>query len=201
MPSLDSMPTSLRVKAGKEIESEVMDCLNTSYSKFGYDLIPSSTYEDTKEKTDCWQLTKSGKRVRSAIKGRFSKNDILIAMRDPFYGFEHEGTNVGRDVLYEYFQYITLSKDKETIRVASGKAIHTIYKSIWQELLDLKLDINMKESPYNKGWPLKLLRSEKHEGCEIWLHFDRFDGHPKLLGFIPPSILKEGKEIKYHKFV
>jgi hypothetical protein len=59
----------------------------------------------------------------------------------------------------------------------------------------------MKESPYNKGWPLKLLRSEKHEGCEIWLHFDRFDGHPKLLGFIPPSILKEGKEIKYHKFV
>lgn len=198
---LDAKPSSYRYKVCKTLEEEVIDCLNTHYKEHNYDLTPSSNQEDRKDKIDCWQKSSTGKLLPSAVKVRFSRNDILVAMRDPFYGFDHEDTTMGRDMLQEYFQYITLSPDQETIRVASGKKIHAICQDIWQELEDKNLDIQMTEPPYNKGKAVKLLRSEKHEGCEIWLHFDRSSGRPKLLGFIPPSLLKENKEIKYHKFL
>jgi len=198
---LDAMHASARVAYGLEKEDQIRECLNTHYGHLGYDLLPSSQYEDTNEKTDCWQKGKADKRLRSAIKVRVSKNDILVALRDPFYGFEHEDTKVGRDVLYEYFQYITLSKDEELIRVASGKVIHKISLDLIQEILDTIGDINIKKSPYNKGVPVKVLSSEKHSNCEVWLHYDRKSGRPKLLGFIPPALLKENKEIKYHKFI
>lgn len=199
--TIDSMPTKARVNYGKEKEGQVMKCLNDNYSHLGYNLVPGSFYEDCSEKTDCWQLTPSGKKLRSAIKARVSKNDILVAIRDPFYGVNNEETKIGRDVLYEYFQYITLSQDGQTIRVASGKAIHKICKNLWEEFISLVGDIDMTKHPYNKARPMNLLRSEIHSGCELWLHYDRWKGQPKILGFIPPSILKEGKEIKYHKLI
>lgn len=201
MIQLDAKSSAYRYKVGKTIEEEVINCLNTHYSHHNYNLVPSSDKEDRKEKVDCWQKLPNGELLPSAIKARFSKNDILVAMRDPFYGFDHEDTTIGRDMLREYFQYITLSPDQTTIRVASGKRIHAICEHLWKELKAKNLDIKMNEPPYNKGKAVKLLCSEKYEGCEIWLHFDRSSGRPKLLGFIPPSLLKENKEIKYHKFM
>lgn len=199
--SIDSMPTQSRVSYGKEKEDQVIKCLNENYSDMGYNLVPGSFMEDCNEKTDCWQITASGKKLRSAIKARVSKNDILVAMRDPFYGNSHPETKIGRDVLYEYFQYITLSQDGETIRVASGKSIHKICNQIWDEWMQEAGDIDMSSHPYNKARPINLLKSKSKPGCELWLHYDRWKGQPKILGFIPPSILKENKEIKYHKFI
>lgn len=95
---IDSKPVSVRVSYGKEKEDQIMKCLNEKYASHGYNLVPSSFFEDCKEKTDCWQLTKSGKKYRSAIKARVSKNDILVAMRDPFYGVNDPETVIGRDV-------------------------------------------------------------------------------------------------------
>jgi hypothetical protein len=199
--NIDSMPTATRVTYGKEKEGLVMKCLNEHYSAHGYNLVPGSFFEDCKEKTDCWQLTATGGKLRSAIKARVSKNDILVAMRDPFYGISHKETVVGRDVLFEYFQYITLSQDGGTIRVANGKVIHRICNSLWAEFLEQVGDIDMSAHPYNKARPLRLLKSSVVPGCELWLHYDRWKGQPKILGFIPPTNLKEHKEIKYHKFI
>lgn len=198
---IDSSPTIDRVNYGKEKEEQILKCLNEHYSSHGYNLVAGTFFEDCKEKTDCWQLTKTGRRYRSAIKARVSKNDILVAMRDPFYGNEHEETQIGRDMQFEYFQYITLSKDESTIRVARGKTIHKICGILWEEFLDNVGDVNMTVHPYNKARPHKLLSSEVYPGCEIWLHYDRWKGQPKILGFIPPTLLKEGKEIKFHKFI
>lgn len=198
---IDSKPTSVRVNYGKEKEDQVMKCLNERYASHGYNLVPSSFFEDCKEKTDCWQLTKSGKKYRSAIKARVSKNDILVAMRDPFYGVNDPDTVIGRDVLVEYFQYITLSKDGETIRVANGRVIHQMCNVLWEEFLEKVGDIKLTEPPYNNGKAVKIMTSAVYPGCELWLHHDRWKGQPKILGFIPPSILKEGKEIKYHKLI
>jgi hypothetical protein len=146
-------------------------------------------------------MTKSGKRFRSAIKARVSKNDILVAMRDPFYGINHEGTKIGRDVLMEYFQYITLSQDGETIRVANGKVIHQVCGVLWEEFLEKVGDIDVTKPPYLSARAMKIMDSSVYPGCQLWLHHDRWDGHPKILGFIPTNILKVGKEIKYHKLI
>lgn len=198
---IDSQAPRARVDFGKTKEAQVISCLNTHYADHGYNLMPGSFVEDCKEKTDCWQVSKSNKKYRSAIKARVSKNDILIAMRDPFYGETNDKTVIGRDVLVEYFQYITLSKDGETIRVAKGKTIHTMCGILWEEFLDLVGDFDPTKPPYNKNRPVKLMSSDIYKGCEIWLHFDRWKGQPKILGFIPPEILKVGKEIKFHKFI
>lgn len=201
MTTIDSLPTSARVSYGKSKEEQVINCLNTYYGNQGYNLVPGSFYEDCTEKTDCWQIAKSGKKYRSAIKARVSKNDILVAMRDPFYGVSNEATVTGRDVLNEYFQYITLSQDGGTIRVANGKVIHQMCNILWEEFLDKVGDVDISKPPYNKNRPVRLMKSEVYPGCELWLHFDRWKGQPKILGFIPPSILKVGKEIKFHKFI
>lgn len=201
MSTFDSQPTSVRVALGKELEEKVLRCLNEDYAHHGYNLFPSTFVEDCEEKTDCWQVTKSGKKYRSAIKVRKSKNDILVCMRDPFYGVNHSESVVGRDMLYEYFQYITLSKDGSTIRVASGKAIHLISNVMWEEFLDEVGDIDITRPPYNRGGPVKLLSSKMYPGCEMWLHFDRWKGQPKILGFVPTNVLKPDKEIKFHKFI
>lgn len=199
--TLDEMAPKERVSFGKEKEDVILNCLNKHYKSHGYNLIPGTSMQDRKEKTDCWQVTPSGKKLRSAIKARVSKNDILVAMRDPFYGVKNEETVVGRDVLYEYFQYITLSKDGETIRVANGKVIHKICEDLWQEFLDKVGDIDLSKSPYNSRPSMKILSSEKYPGCELWLHKDKWSYKPKILGFIPPSTLKENKEIKFHKLI
>ena len=198
---IDSLAPGERVAFGKSKEELVISCLNTHYSSHGYNLVPSNFFEDCKEKTDCWQMTKSGKRFRSAIKARVSKNDILICMRDPYYGEEDERTVVGRDVLNEYFQYITLSKDGETIRVANGRVIHKMCGVLWEEFLERVGNFDPTKPPYNKNRPQLLMCSDVYPGCQIWLHFDRWKGQPKILGFIPPDLLKEGKEIKFHKFI
>lgn len=198
---MDELHPQDRVAFGKVKEEQVLKCLNEHYAHHGYNLVPGSFFEDCKEKTDCWQLTKTGKRLRSAIKARVSKNDILVALRDPFYGVKHDGTVIGRDVLMEYFQYITLSKDGETIRVANGKVIHQMCDVLWEEFLERVVDIDVSKPPYNTARAIKLMTSSVYPGCELWLHHDRWDGHPKILGFIPPSILKEGKEIKFHKLI
>lgn len=198
---IDSLPPIDRVNQCKEKEWPIINCLNTHYADHGYNLALGNFFEDCVEKTDCWQLTKSGKRYRSAIKIRVSKDDILVCMRDPFYGVAHTETAIGRDVMLEYFQYITLSKDGETIRVAKGKVIHQICNILWEEFLDKIGDIDMTKHPYNKARPTLIMQSEVYPGCELWLHYDRWKGQPKLLGFIPPNMLKVNKEIKFHKFI
>lgn len=195
--TLDSKSPSQRVKYGVDLETMIIECLNNKYSDHGYNLQSSTHQEDCEEKVDCWQIGKNGKKYKSAIKVRISKDDILVSMRDPFYGLFHEDTKIGRDIVCEYFQYITLSKDGETIRVANGKTIHSICQAIWQELLDQKQDIDLSLSKKSR----LLLSSTSYPGCELWLHYDRWKGTPKILGFIPPSILKENKDIKYHKLI
>lgn len=202
MKDLASKPTYERVAYGIEKESQIIECLNNFYANEGYKLKPSSHVEDTKEKTDCWQETASGKFLRSAIKIRTTKNDILIALKDPFYGFNNEKTVTGRDVLIEYFQYITLSKDEKTIRVASGKLIHKISLNILEEARNVigEKDLDLKKAPFSKRAE-KILVSKIHPGCEVWYTRDPASWKPKLLGFIPPGTLKTGKEIKYHEFI
>lgn len=202
MKNLASKPAYERVAYGVEKESQIIECLNKYYSKDGYKLKPSSHVEDTKEKTDCWQETASGKFLRSAIKIRTTKNDILIALKDPFYGFNNEKTVTGRDVVLEYFQYITLSKDQKTIRVASGKLIHKISLKILDEAREIigENDLDLKNGRFSKRAE-KILSSKSFPGCEVWFARDPASWRPKLLGFIPPNVLKEGKEIKYHNFI
>lgn len=203
---MDSLPVAERVAIGKEWEPKVINCLNGTYSKYGYNLRESSFHEDCKEKTDCWQLAKSGKPLRSAIKVRLNKNgeletnktDILVALFDPFYGLDDERTKKGRDMVYEYFMYISLIKD--WIRVANGKKIHEICDAMWNDFLPQAQKKFRTEADVNRvGWVSRLYQSPVYPGCEIWLHHDAKSKKPKLLGFVKPSALDK-KDLRTHKY-
>lgn len=190
--NIDSMPTNDRVSFGKEKETTVISCLNNRYSSFGYNLIPSSFQEDCNDKIDCWQIQNEQK-YPVCIKTRTSKDDILVSMFDPFFGINNTLTKIGRDFSQVYAYYITMSKDEKTIRVANGKRIHSICLDIWNEFVSTDQELVHSMEELN---PRELLDSEKYSGCQLWLHYDRFKCTPKILAFIPPTVL--GKDCRFH---
>jgi len=183
---LDSQPTAVRVKKGKEEEAKVYDCL----LEHGLKLEEANQHDDCVGKTDAFWLTASGKRHRVAIKIRESKEDILVAVRDPYYGPDDPRTVIGRDMKYEYKFYVTRSPDKTLLRVANGARVHEIVNDMLDELIEKKWAIQ-------RYIPMK---SEKHPGCELRLHEDSWSKKPKILAFIKPSYLRTGKEIKYYPY-
>jgi hypothetical protein len=195
--TIDTMSFQERVVYGKAKEDQIRKCLNENYE--GFNLQAATFSEDCEDKTDCWQVEGEEKR-RVAIKVRATKQDILACLWEPFWGTMDKRTKRGRDMLTEYAWYITLSPDEKTIRVALGSVLHKIYNEMWGEWLAKVGDMcdHIKsEQLYKK----KILASVKHPDCELWLHRDRKNNRPKVLGFIPPSYLKEGEEINYYPFL
>lgn len=196
--SVNTLATKDRVRIGKEKETEIFDWL---VEQCNYPLKPSSFHEDCNEKTDCWLIPKSGKPLRCAIKARMPKkkeyDDILVALRDPYYGENDSRTVVGRDVKVEYDgAYFCLSNDGVTIRAVHGPTMHQIAVDLWEEVAP-KVKAGVKTDRNN----VLLLRSEKHPGCQVWFTRDAHDNHPKILGFIPPKYLKSLKKLKNHVMV
>jgi hypothetical protein len=198
---MDNLFVGERVAIGKDWEKRITTCLKNHY---GIDLLDSTTHEDRIEKTDRWFLGQNGKKYRCAIKVRLDKNknieenkkDMLIALRDPFYGINSERTVIGRDVKVPYSMFISLADGQ--IRIAYGKRIKEITNLMWEEYLEKNGDFVPSERGFR---PILLLNSKKQEGCQIWLHFDRDTRKPKLLAFIPPQILEPTNHIKYLKFI
>lgn len=198
---MDKLHVGERVAIGRDWESKITNCLTKYY---GYKLLDSSFHEDCREKTDCWFVSSSGVQHRCAVKVRLDKNgnleqkkkDILIALRDPFYGIDSPKTIIGRDVLYEYAMYISMADNY--IRVVNGKSINKITNLIWQEYVEEFADF----VPQLSGYGARLmLNSKSVPRAQIWLHHDKRSRHPKLLGFIPPDILKSPSQIKLHKYI
>lgn len=192
---MDALPTKARVKLGFKQEDR---CFNYCNEELKFGLEESTENEDCIEKTDCWKTSKSGKKFRVAIKtrldkdGKLAKNrkDILVALFDPYYGVGDPRTKVGRDMLYEYGMY--LSAISGQLRNANGKVIHNICSDLYKEFLERVKNY----IPLERGSkPKHLMDSFIHDGCQIWLHYDAFDHHPKLLGFVSPDILVPKKEI------
>src|SRR3989344_7572250 len=69
-----------------------------------------------------------------AFKGRATKEDILIAVRDPWSGPIDPENYIGRDMQVKYLFYFSLSPDANIIRVAKGDIVHSICEEMWQEL-------------------------------------------------------------------
>ena len=115
----DECDISTRVARGKNEEAKCLECLRL----YGWKLENATYQEDKYEKTDAfWIDPITSKRERCAIKIRDTKNDILVAVRDPWYGESNKSTVIGRDMKYEYKYYITRSLDKKTLRIEIGRA-------------------------------------------------------------------------------
>lgn len=197
---MNYLPVKKRVDIGKNLEDKVRNWLNDTC--VGYHLIESTHNEDCNEKTDCWQVAKSGKLHRVAIKVRLNqcglleneKTDILVCLAEPFYGVGHPENKVGRDMQYGYSMYI--SAIRGCVRVAKGDVVHKLVKETYQEaLLDDKFN---KYKPRYRGTGCKKMFYSDATKCSIWLNYDAETGIPKLLVFIPPEILVLNKEIKIH---
>lgn len=175
----DEYDIKTRVARGKSEEAKCLECLRN----YGWVLENANSKEDRFEKTDAfWIDPETKERHRIAVKVRDTKNDILVAVRDPWFGLDHPNTVMGRDVKYEYKYYITRSVDKTKLRIASGKRIHQI------------IDEMMKEAE-ESNWKFPL-NSNLHLGCQLRYHVDRYSGLPKILGFVNPNYL-EADEIMY----
>ena len=188
---MDHLSINKRLEIGKGWEERVRDDLNLNYK---YNLKESTFHEDCREKTDCWYISKSGEPLRSAIKVRLNrdglleqkKTDILVALFDPFYGLNHPNTKKGRDMIYEYFLYISVVFKQH--RVIDGKRIHEICNGMLQEGLEYIEELK----PESRGYKSKLIfNSSKYYKCQIWLHYDAKTKIPKLLGFVNPNFLKK----------
>jgi len=187
---IDNKHISERVAFGKAEEDKIIWCM----AEHGFTLEKSSHKEDCKDKIDAWHVAKNGKRNKCAIKvrkGDKEKNDILIAVRDPWYGEEDERTKIGRDVITEYAFYITRNPEKTKIRVTNGKVISKIVNDMLAELKISNWNLNEKNN---------VMVSSNYQGCQLRYHRDAWKGHPKILGFINPIYLKEGKEIVFYDY-
>jgi hypothetical protein len=187
---LDARPTKQRVDDGIATENHVVRVL---VEKYNFPLEDVSAHEDMVNKTDrLFRHPRSGRRDRVAVKSRDTQNDILVAVRDPWKGPNNPHEQIGRDMLVPYYLYITVSKDRKTIRVAHGKAIHDICNGMMEELAA-------------SGWCLdgdcRIFDSERHRGCQLRYHIDRFYGHAKILAFIPPHCASLKNKIKYYKML
>ena len=153
---MDHLSINKRLEIGKGWEERVRDDLNLNYK---YNLKESTFHEDCREKTDCWYISKSGEPLRSAIKVRLNrdglleqkKTDILVALFDPFYGLNHPNTKKGRDMIYEYFLYISVVFKQH--RVIDGKRIHEICNGMLQEGLEYIEELK----PESRGYKSKLI--------------------------------------------
>jgi hypothetical protein len=184
--SLNEQAVSIRIEIGIDKENEIRCCLNKYYK---FNLVPSTSTDDRIHKTDCYFDGKKDCPV--AIKGRFSGgNDILVALRDPWHGFDDPRTKIGRDIVKPYKLYICLSKDHTIIRVIKGSRIYEICEDMLGELANREWKIS-RDNP---------MFSEKHEGCQIRCFPDAYTKQSKLAGFIPQSYFKRN-EIRCYDFV
>jgi len=184
----DHLPPHERVQRNLSEEKACVDCLNNFLIKKRQFLIRANSFEDKTNKTDAFLVDLGNEQDKSrpcAIKVRTSggdKDDILVAVRDPWYGEGDSRSKIGRDVLVDYHWYITRNNAKTILRVAKGRVIHEMVDKLFEEWIDRGYEIKPE---------MKKMHSEKIVGCVMQMHRDRHDGHHKMLAFIPPNILKK----------
>lgn len=176
---LNSQPTQVRVRKGEEAEERICECLNIQY---GWNLKKASFSENARKKIDRWLPGKSGD-IPVQVKGRATGEDILYCLYEPFYGIDNENTKPGRDAKGEFKIYICLSG--ETIRVVKVEAMRRIIAEV--------------ESEWVEGGCKRYFASEKHPGCEIRQHNDKWNGRPKVLCFLNVEAFDQGKDIQFYR--
>ncbi len=175
---INEKPPHERVKVGKKNEKRVINCLNKHHN---WNLEEAPREEDRIEKVDCYEVSKTGKRLAAQVKTRVSGDDILVDIFEPYYGLDDDRTKKGRDTQRDYDLYICLSKDGKTIRVVNGKALKRMLKKLANKWKSEKCRL-----PFTFD-----------NDCEFKWHRDRWSGVPKLLCFIPPEVFKINTEITF----
>ena len=89
---INEKPPSERVKVGKKNEKRVINCLNKYHN---WNLVEATREEDRIEKVDCYEVSKTGKRLAAQVKTRVSGDDILVDIFEPYYGLDDDRTKKG----------------------------------------------------------------------------------------------------------
>jgi len=178
---LNELSPKTRVKRGEKIEDEICECLNEHY---GFGLEKASFVENTRKKIDRFIQGKTG-RIPVQVKGRFSGDDILYDLYEPYCGIGDPRTKPGRDHKGEFKVYICLSKDRRIIRVVNVESMRAIIGEI--------------ENEWSASGHKLPFFSEKHPGCELRWHEDQWSGTPKVLCFLNTDVFKPNKDIKFYE--
>lgn len=190
--SIDQLGFYERVAIGTSIEERVVRCLN---EKYGWNLHKSTFEEDTEMKIDYIERSK-GLPLKVQAKSRESECgfDFLYDLYEPWRGSIEE-SDVGRDHKSDFDLYICLSKDKEWIRVVSGKAMKRIVLEAEAEWKSQGCRFPNVTRKGKRFW-----NSEKYDGVQFWLHRDAKNKRLKVLAFVPEHSFgpKELKKYKMH---
>ena len=186
---IDTLGFYERVAIGTGIEQQIVECLNRNY---GYRLEKSSFEEDTEQKIDF--IERGTRTIKAQIKSRESGSDLLYDLYEPWRGSIEE-SDIGRDQKSNFDIYICLSKDKQWIRIALGKAMKNIINTAHEEWLTQGCQFPNKTRNGKTYW-----NSKQFSGLQFWLHRDAKNRRLKVLAFIPESLF-DSKSFKRYRMV
>jgi hypothetical protein len=173
-----------RVRQGKKAENRILRQLCEVHKQNAY---ATSEQMDMGDKIDCiWEI--NGRKLLSAIKTRTTGRDFGLCIYEPFYAWDHALNKMGRDLKGNYVFMLMESEDHTQFYVGNGKLLKHIACQVRDEC---------KATGYTPV-PKKPFRSSLYPGVEIRFKTDSCNGRPKLIVYIPPTVL--GKYCKVFDF-
>jgi hypothetical protein len=145
----------------------------------GLPILEASEFEDKERKVDRWIAYPTGK-VALQIKYREVGEDLLFEVYDKWFGWDHVGNKLGRDMFGDAKEYAVLLADRKTVvMVPTQLAKDTVAK--------------MVEAAKSGDWTVKglyssTLRYYAHGlKLELKVQKDPGDGRQKMVAYIPAS--------------
>lgn len=177
-----------RVRHGRERERQIADALK---HQAGLPIEDASEHEDKHRKIDRW-IIRDGQPVALQIKYRETGEDLLFEVYDKFFGWDHAGNKVGRDMIGDAREYAVLLQDRETVVIvptAQAKALVNRMVDAAKELGFTHKSLTSETLVYNAHGKKLELKIQKDPG----------DGRPKMVAYIPASYFAAEHQAEVYK--
>ncbi len=143
------------------------------------------------------------------FKVRVSGHDLGIAYREPFCKFvdraynyflpadllePHDGDKPGRDMEGKYHYFVCLAPDEKVIRIANANVIKPMVQAVIDRWLESDFKVYSGNPFAHPEYPGVQIRHVVDQGKD---RSGRSRRYPKIIVYVRPEILADGKEIIY----
>lgn len=166
----------IRVQHGKERERQIARALK---EQAGLPIQEASDRDDKDRKVDRWIAYPTG-RVALQIKYRETGEDLLFEVYDKWFGWDHPGNKLGRDMQGIAKEYAVLLQDRKTIVIVPTEQAKAVING-------------MVEAAQSVGWTQETITGKtlryfsRGSRLELKVQRDPGDGRQKMVAYIPAS--------------
>lgn len=155
-----------------------------------------SDRDDRINKQDWTTQNGLGRRINAQFKSRITGNDILVCVKQPFYGFSDPRTQPGRDIVgTDISYYVTYPPLGDNILVSKANDVKETCAALEEELLERDGDLPFYSRKFTD--PYDPYKPTRPACCQLRFTTDKGDGYrkgvPKLLAFLPPHLVPHRK--------